>query len=169
MLNLDLDVTLLEGGDENKTEHYTFTLTNKHGVRFYGICLRSLFRGIKRNFNVGLRYKHCLCFITANPYLQLFKTLLQQIHSMALIEEKITNCRKLLDVLYTQGYPQSIPMTLPAVENIDKPNGFYVDHTPFISGVMRDLFYLSPAKNSTLFSCESVRHVPLLDVLGPIR
>lgn len=114
----DLEKTRIENGAKTRNELFTFTKTEENGNRFYGICLRTLFRGQCRQYDAKRRPKHCLCFITRQPYFTLFGNILQQIHAITLLEAKGgTVARKFLELLYTQqqvGKSITIPrQTLP--------------------------------------------------------
>ena len=86
-----------------KNENFIFTLTDKDGKRSYGICLRSLFRGEGKRYDVKRRSKHCLCFVTKYPYFQIFKILLLQIHSLTLISKNNhLPARNMLDQIYNK-------------------------------------------------------------------
>jgi hypothetical protein len=45
ILCADLERMTLEHPEKNRNEHFTFTLTNEEGQRYYGICMRGHFRG----------------------------------------------------------------------------------------------------------------------------
>ena len=70
----------------SKNEHFIFALTDKDRNRVYGICMRGLFRGENRRYDVKRRVKHCLCFITRQPLFSLFRRILQQLQTFSLIE-----------------------------------------------------------------------------------
>jgi hypothetical protein len=61
-LPLDLEILKIEKAVVSKNEHYVFALTDKDRNRVYGICMRGLFRGENRRYDVKRRIKHCLCF-----------------------------------------------------------------------------------------------------------
>jgi hypothetical protein len=78
----------LERIEDSKSEHFNFTLTDKNGMRVYGVCMRTLFRGQGgKIYDTRRKARHCLCFITTSPNFQVLRTLLQQLHGLLLIEE----------------------------------------------------------------------------------
>lgn len=112
------------------SDQYIFTLTDKDGQRFYGICYRNFFRGISRRFDIGRRAKHCLCIITKFPYFALFKMLLKDIFSIGLLEHSRGVCKtfvyEMLDKLineinqgqFTVSVAQLLPFPLESVQSL---------------------------------------------------
>ena len=96
----DLARVALEKAQTTRTEHYTFTLTDSSGKRVYGICMRSLFRGVSRRFDVKRRVRHCLCVITRYPFFKFFKSVLMELHAVAMLEERPGCCRQFIDCIY---------------------------------------------------------------------
>ena len=97
---IDIEKISLEKGESAKLEHFVFTLTDKNNDRTYGICLRGLFRGEGRRFDVKRRARHCLCFVTKLPHFSLFRTLLSQIYAVTLLEKKFGSAKRILEALY---------------------------------------------------------------------
>ena len=121
----------LEKAHESKNEHFIFTLTDSKGQRVYGICLRALFRGPGRRFDVGRRLRHCLCFITKLPFFSMFRALLLQIHSLGLIEQSPNRCKQIIDLLYQQSYKRDFDNFIISRNNI--------------TWMMQDFTLISPA------------------------
>ena len=122
----DLEKTKIENGNKTRNELFTFTKTEENGSRFYGICLRTLFRGQCRQYDAKRRPKHCLCFITRQPYFTLFGNILQEIHAITLLEAKGgTVARKFLELLYTQQ-PVGKSITIPRQTLPDLTRDFHV-------------------------------------------
>lgn len=83
----DLETIKLESGERSKTEHFTFTLTDKDGSRIYGICLRNLSSGEGQQYNIRRRPKYCLCIITRYPFFAMFRLVLIQVQAMKLLDQ----------------------------------------------------------------------------------
>jgi hypothetical protein len=62
--------------------------------------MRSLFRGVSRRYDVKRRVRHCLCVITKYPFFKFFKSLLLELHAVAMLEEKPGCCRQFIDCMY---------------------------------------------------------------------
>jgi hypothetical protein len=80
----DLEIMKLEKPRSVKNEHFIFTLTTDSGVRIFGICLRTLDGGIGQRYGSNRRPRHCLCFITQNPFFTMFKYALQEVSYLRL-------------------------------------------------------------------------------------
>ena len=80
-----------------------FTLIDRDGKRMYGMCMRTLFQGEERRYDVKRRPRHCLCIITRNPFISLFRTLLLEIHALSMIEDQPGSARGFVELAYTQS------------------------------------------------------------------
>lgn len=99
----------LENCQESKSEHFIFTLTDSKGQRMYGMCLRGLFKGVRKRFDVPRRRRHCLCIITKYPFFSMFHAMLLQLHSLALLDRDTPRdgtrsiwCWRFLSAVYQQ-------------------------------------------------------------------
>lgn len=158
---IDVDKVSIEKAEKTKVQQFVFALTNKDGNRSYGICLRGLFRGEGRRFDVKRRPRHCLCIITKFPYFSMFQTLLLQIYSMALLDKTHASAKRILEVLIDP-------------KNATQNNSFFINVNPIdnISEFLSPSF--SPANNQYHFLLPSsdkgghqdVALLPLLEILG---
>jgi hypothetical protein len=98
---LDLTGLRLEKPGDVLSDQYIFSLTDKDGTRYYGICYRNFFRGISRRFDISRRSKHCICLISRFPYFAFFKTLLMDIFSSGLLEHSRGICKGFVYSLLT--------------------------------------------------------------------
>jgi hypothetical protein len=117
MFHSDLARVALEKAQNTRSEHYTFTLTDASGKRVYGICMRTLFRGMTRRYDVKRRVRHCLCVITRYPFFKFFKSMLMELHAVAMLEERPGCCRQFIDCVYRLADPNIVgeqQMTIPA-------------------------------------------------------
>jgi hypothetical protein len=62
--------------------------------------MRTLFRGVTRRYDVKRRVRHCLCVITRYPFFKFFKSVLMELHAVALLEERPGCCRQFIDCIY---------------------------------------------------------------------
>ena len=119
----------------------------------YGICMRFLGPGKGGRYDSDRRPRHCLCVVTKNPFFTMFRSLLLQVHSMALLDQSSdlqSSCQwHFLDAVYQH----SIPST--RKESIVIPRS--IRHFCFTP------FFLSPFDISS-GSSNSV--APLLEILG---
>ena len=146
----DLEILRLEKAQTARNEHFTFTLTDKYGRRYYGICMRALFRGMKRRHDVGRRYKHCLCFITTNPFFALFKTVLLELHAIALLHDQLS-CRSFLEHISN-------------LFSMDDGREYYTIPCSALPGILhRNLTFIAPKPG---FGLNQILLLPLFDVLG---
>ena len=151
-LPLDLEILKIEKAVVSKNEHYVFALTDKDRNRVYGICMRGLFRGENRRYDVKRRIKHCLCFITRQPLFSLFRSILQQLHSLSLLELEPGRAKDFLKSLSEQYVGNNL-------QNIIIPSR--------ISSTSLNDFVVKIPKNSTITSYRSeVSILPLLEKLG---
>ena len=162
MLYTDLQRVNLEKPQSSRTEHYTFTLTNSSGVRYYGICMRGLFRGVSRRFDVKRRTRHCLCFITRYPFFRMFKNVLLELHAIALLEETPGCCRQFIDYFYRKCIINDFTSL--------KEQHILVPHST-VAALYHDVSILrhriSNSSSSTLgMSSKEVPLLPLFDSLG---
>lgn len=110
----DLEKARLEAPatSQCKNEFFTFTLTEGDGNRVYGVCMRALFRGETHRFDVKRRPRHCLCIITRHPFFSLLRTVLLQVHALALIEETSNfppaTALQFLEQVYSQVLPEAM-------------------------------------------------------------
>jgi hypothetical protein len=162
----------LEHPEKFRNEHFTFTLTNEGGQRFYGICMRGHFRGEGRRYDVKRRTRHCLCIITKHRYFSMYRTLLLQVHALTLLEQHPGTARKFLEIIHTQDLSSSNVQTVTlasARESMSKlqaegnsliaSNGLLVTQLQ-LPELCRD-FTLNPSQINT-----EINILPLLDVLG---
>jgi DENN (AEX-3) domain/uDENN domain len=103
MYTIDLETNKLQKPELSHGEHFTFTLTDKDGKRVYGVCYRQLFRGEGRRYDINRRVKHCLCIISRQPYIALFKSALLQVHALSLLETTPGLGYLYLNALYEQS------------------------------------------------------------------
>lgn len=94
----DIGKIQLEKADDAKGEFMVFTLRDSEKKKVYGLCYRHIFRGKNRRFDCQRRPRHCLCIITRQPHFSLFRSILQDIYSFALLEGSGGMCRQ-----YTQS------------------------------------------------------------------
>ena len=145
----------LEKSHECKNENFIFTLTDSQGQRVYGVCLRALFRGPGRRYDVGRRLRHCLCFITRLPFFSMFRVILHQLHSIGLIEETPNRCRQFVEVLYEQSYSRDMgTITIPRSR---------------LDWMMQDVLLVLPPSHFGLSHNRDVQILPLFEVLGVDR
>ena len=159
---VDLQRVNLEKPQNSRTEHYTFTLTNSSGVRYYGICMRGLFRGVNRRFDVKRRTRHCLCFITRYPFFRMFKNLLLELHAIALLEETPGCCRQFIDYFYRKCVINDFTSL--------KEQHILIPHST-VAALYHDVSILRPrisnsSSSSLGMSSKEVPLLPLFDSLG---
>ena len=156
--SLDLQRVALEKAQNTRSEHYTFTLTDSSGKRVYGICMRTLFRGVSRRYDVKRRVRHCLCVITKYPFFKFFKNILMELHAVAMLEEKPGCCRQFIDCIYRLADINSAPEQLLTV-----PSGT-------ISAMYADYALMRPRIVAGAgMSSKEVPILPLFDSLGTER
>mmetsp|Transcript_13274 Transcript_13274/g.12022 ORF Transcript_13274/g.12022 Transcript_13274/m.12022 type:complete len:853 (+) Transcript_13274:7-2565(+) len=156
----DMEKVQLERADSCKSENFTFTLTDANKNLFYGVCLRQLFRGEKRRYDVSRRPRHCLCIITRQPYFSLFRLMLLQIHSLALLESQPGCARLYLDIIYQQS--------LVNVNNNSLNTIYRIAHN-MLPELQFDLQLTTPRFSGLRISNREVSILPLLEVLGVER
>jgi hypothetical protein len=93
LFSLELNLLKLEKPGDALSDQYIFTLTDKEGNRYYGVCYRNFFRGISRRYDISRRTKHCICLISRYPYFAFFKVLLTDIFSVGLLEHSRGVCK----------------------------------------------------------------------------
>jgi len=134
-------------------------MTDSKGRRMYGICLRGLFKGVNKRFDVGRRRRHCLCIITAHPFFSMFRAMLLQLHSLALLDRsdgpKSLRCWRFLEAVYDQSFSQ--PLRSLSVS---------WDCHPELP-MQRDFCLVPPL--SARGGLRDMRVLPLLEVLGVDR
>lgn len=114
--------------------------------------MRGLFRGENRRYDVKRRVKHCLCFITRQPLFSLFRSILQQLHSLSLIELEPGRAKDFLKSLSEQYVGNNL-------QNISVPST--------ISSTSLNEYIVKIPKNNTITSYRSeVSILPLLERLG---
>lgn len=149
----DIETVKLEKAIEARAEHFTFTLTDEDGERVYGICMRFLDKGKNGRYDYSRRPRHCLCVITKNPFFVMFRALLLQVHSMALLDQTeslLSSCQwHFLEHVYRHSPPTS------SKDHIAVPRS--IPHFRFAP------FFLSP-RATTTGSAQII--APLLEVLG---
>jgi len=164
LLFLDVEKVSIERAENAKLQQFVFALTNKDGNRSYGICLRGLFRGEGRRFDVKRRQRHCLCIITKFPYFSMFQTLLLQIYSTTLLEKTHASAKRILEVLIDPKNATQNNITLTYLVNVSPLEN--------ISDFTSSSF--SPASNQYNFTLppsekggyQDVALLPLLEILG---
>lgn len=155
---IDLQRVALEKAQKTRSEHYTFTMTDSAGQRVYGICMRILFRGVTRRFDVKRRVRHCLCVITRYPFFKFFKTVLMELHAVAMLEEKPGCCRQFIDCIYRMS-----DLTSGREQRLTIPVGT-------ISAMYAEYSLLRPKVGAGGgMSSKDVPILPLFDTLGTER
>lgn len=152
---VDLQRVALEKAQTSRSEHYTFTLTDSSGKRVYGICMRSLFRGVTRRYDVKRRVRHCLCVITRYPFFKFFKSILLQLHAVAMLEERPGCCRQFIDCVYRSSDLSSVKE-----QRITIPTGT-------ISAMFSDYSLVRPKASAGAGMSSTI--LPLFDTLGVER
>jgi DENN (AEX-3) domain len=99
----DLERVRLEKAEKCENEHFMFALIDKDGKRVYGMCMRALFQGESKRFDLRRRPRHCLCIISRHPFISLFRTLLLQIHSLSMLEQQPGSAKTFVELAYTQS------------------------------------------------------------------
>ena len=115
---LDLERMKLEKAETATNDFFTFSLTGQDGRQMYGSCLRGLFRGENRRFDVRRRPRHCLCILSKQPNVQLMHGLLLQVMSMSLAELQPGSARVLLESIYQYGLKQPLGKVLSSPETL---------------------------------------------------
>lgn len=113
--------------------------------------MRSLFRGEGRRYDVKRRVVHCLCFITTSTNFALFRLLLLQIHSVALLETKAGACKQFCEVLYN--------MRINSNDNCSIPRSV-------LSFLQNDMQVRLHHAGSNYLAYDTTSFTTLLDVLG---
>ena len=93
----------MEKAEKCENEHFMFALIDKDGKRMYGMCMRALFHGESKRFDLRRRPRHCLCIISRHPFISLFRTLLLQIHALSMLEQQPGSARTFVELAYTQS------------------------------------------------------------------
>jgi len=164
-----LEILTLEDGLSSKIEHFVFMMTDGKGRRMYGVCLRGLFKGVSNRFDVGRRIRNCLCIITAYPFFSMFRVMLLQLHSLALLDPdcnsdspKSLRCWRFLESVYQQGSLAKGADRLLLL----RPITVSCDSHPELQ-MQQDLTLTPPGSLQGLQA--DLRVLPLLELLGPDR
>lgn len=157
----DLEKMKLERFENARSEHFTFTLKDADANILYGICCRALCNGEYGRYDVSRRPRHCLCFITRHPYFSLFKAMLLQIHSMALMDLNPARARLYIDLIYQQPATNFSNQSLKFSNSIS----ITVDRL-LLSGLSRNLSLVTPRYSGMRVSNREVSLLPLLELLG---
>lgn len=165
--SIDLEKMKLESCHESKIEHFIFTLTDSKGNRMYGICLRGLFKGINKRFDISRRRRQCLCIISKRPFFSMFRVMLLQLHSLALLDKdtgsdndaKSLKCWRFLESVYRQSLSINPERSLSILVQWDA-------HPDLL--LMRTINLILP-KQRGLALQRDVKLLPLFEVLGSDR
>jgi hypothetical protein len=115
--------------------------------------MRFLDKGKNGRYDYSRRPRHCLCVVTKNPFFVMFRSLLLQVHSMALLDqttELTSSCQwHFLEHVYRHSPPTS------SKDHIAVPRS--IPHFRYAP------FFLSP-RATTTGSAQVI--APLLEVLG---
>ena len=130
-----------------------FTLIDRDGKSMYGMCMRNLFQGEDKRYDVKRRPRHCLCFITRNPFISLFRTLLLEIHALSMIEQQQGSAKGFIELAYNQSLYAIQEKKLPRI-TISRSA---------LPDLARD-FNIIPPKYSRLSRVATI--LPLLEALG---
>ena len=164
-ISSDLNGMKLEKPGEVLSDQYIFTLTDKEGSRYYGICYRNFFRGISRRYDISRRNKHCICIISRFPYFAFFRVLLMDIFSSGLLEHSRGVCKTFVYQMLNRmenEFSQNGNMIIPIAQLLP----FQLENIPSLS-INPELKYQIP-KQSKL-NLRDISILPIFSILGVDR
>jgi hypothetical protein len=155
---IDLERMQLERVESSQSENFTFTLTDNDGSHVYGICLRGLFKGEGERHDVSRRSRQCLCIISKYPYFSFFRTILSQVHALALLHDQPGWARYYLDRIYTRpgtdlSWNGNLSLSIQIADS-ELPDLFY------------GLTYSTPKYTGLRISKREVSALQILETLG---
>lgn len=138
----------IERAEKARTDNYSFTLTDKNGVRVYGICLRGLDAGAGLRFDVHRRVRRCFCIISRHPYFSLFRNILREAHGLSLLRSGSE--RVFLEQIFRSPLPApGDPIVIPCTA---------------ANKMFRQLSYVTPIRSNQFHRETPI--VPLVQALG---